>query len=174
MNATSQTHTAVASPLLEKARRLGLQLPVDLERLALERGCTYYERDLGPRVPPLREILLSNAELAVALLTPSLPPTAREIRLAAALLGAAGMHSDEIARLAAQEQCTGVVRFIAGCGRRYEPQNQFWHELLELLPAAEVDSSRWPHPTRFIEMTGIDRGKVGFFTRWIRPQRREA
>lgn len=28
-----------ASPLLKKARELGLQLPLDLERLAIARGC---------------------------------------------------------------------------------------------------------------------------------------
>ena len=77
----------VDSVLLEKARQLGLSLPLDLERLAIMRGCEYYERALEPRVPPLGEVPLSNAELAVALMSPALHPAAREIRLAAALLG---------------------------------------------------------------------------------------
>ena len=37
------------SRLLHKARSLHLQLPLDLERLAINRGCDYYERDLGPQ-----------------------------------------------------------------------------------------------------------------------------
>lgn len=35
--------TAHLSPLLMKARRLGLRVPEDLERLAVRRGCRYYE-----------------------------------------------------------------------------------------------------------------------------------
>jgi hypothetical protein len=37
-----------------------------------------------------------------------------------------------------------------------------------------VDYFKQPHPTRFVEMTGIDRGKGGLFTRWIRPRQRLA
>jgi hypothetical protein len=159
------------SRLLEKALRLGLELPLDLERLAVARGCDYYERDLSPRVPPLRDVPLSNAELAISLIVPSLPPTAREIRLAAALLGAPDVQADEAATLAVQENCADVVRHIALCGSRFEPDNPFWPTLLARLPNVKVDTDRLPHPTRFVEMTGIDRGKVGRFTRWIRPRR---
>ena len=67
------------SRLLHKARSLHLQLPLDLERLAINRGCDYYERDLGPRIPPLGPVPLSNAELAIALIVPSLHPDARQI-----------------------------------------------------------------------------------------------
>lgn len=35
--------TAHVSPLLQKARRLGLATPEDLERLAVRRGCLYYD-----------------------------------------------------------------------------------------------------------------------------------
>ena len=166
---TEQPH-AIASPLLDKVRRLGLLLPLDLERLAVMRGCDYYARDLGPRLPPLGEVPLSNTELAIALIVPSLRPAAREIRLAAALLGALDVRADEVAALAVQENCADVVRHIALCGRRFEPENSFWQTLLTRLPNVKVDADRWPHPTRFVEMTGIDRGKVGIFTRWIRPR----
>jgi hypothetical protein len=40
---------------------------------------------------------LSNGELAIALIVPSLRPAAREIRLAAALLGALDVQADEVA-----------------------------------------------------------------------------
>lgn len=161
---------AANSSLLDKAQRLGLSLPLDLERLAVARGCDYYERDLPPKVPPLRDVPLSNAELAIALIAPALHPGAREIRLAAALLGAADVRAGEVAVLAQQENCHEVVRHIAVCGRRFEPKNSFWQTLLDLLPDVKVDADRLPHPTRFVEMTGIDRGKVGVFTRWIRPR----
>jgi hypothetical protein len=160
-----------ASRLLAKARRLGLELPLDLERLALMRGCVYYARDLAPRVPPLLEVPLSNAELAVALIAPALSPGAREIRLAAALLGAPDVRADEVAALAAEEHCADIVSYIAQCGRRFEPQNPLWSSLLSLLPEVPIDRDRLPHPTRFVEMTGIDRGRVGLETRWIRPRR---
>ena len=160
----------LASILLSKARRPGLRLPLDLERLAIARGCDYYERDLGLRVPPLGEVPFSNAELAIALLVPALQPTAREIRLAAALLGARDIEVNAVAALAVQEDCTAIVRHIAGCGNRFEPRNPFWASLLARLPEVSVDPDRLPHPTRFVEMTGIDRGKVGVVTQWIRPR----
>jgi hypothetical protein len=161
---------AAASPLLDKARGLGLSLPLDLERLAIARGCYYYERDLPPRVPSLGVVPLSNGEIAIALIAPSLHPSTREIRLAAALLAAADVRADEVATLAKQENCADVVCHIALCGRRFEPENSFWQTLLDLLPNVKIDTDRLPHPTRFVEMTGIDRGKVGVFTRWIRPR----
>jgi hypothetical protein len=170
MTTATVTEGVWRSPLLERACRLGLQLPLDLERLAVMRGCDYYERELPPRVPPLGDVPLSNAELAVALIVPSLPPAAREIRLAAALLGADGVQAEEVVTLAIQEGCDDVVRHIALCGRRYEPENPFWPALLVRLPEVAVPADRLPHPTRFVEMTGLDRGKVGVVTRWIRPR----
>jgi hypothetical protein len=167
----SEQLPAVTLPLLDKVRRLGLSSPLDLERLAVMRGCDYYARDLGPRGPPLGEVPLSDVELAIALIIPSLRPTAREIRLAAALLGGLHVQEDEVAALAVQENCADIVRYIALCGRRFEPENPFWQTLLTHLPNIQIEDGRLPHPTRFVEMTGIDRGKVGFFTRWIRPRR---
>ncbi len=170
MFAQQKQPTTADSSLLEKARRLGLSLPLDLERLALQRGCDYYQRDLSPRIPPLGEVPLSNAELAIALMAPSLRPTAREIRLAAALLGAPDVPPNEVAGLAVEEDCAEVVRYIAHCGYKFEPLNSFWQKLLDLLPDVSIDATKFPHPTRFVEMTGIDRGKVGLATRWIRPR----
>lgn len=166
MNATR----TLDSPLLKKAEDLGLSLPLDLERLAIMRGCHYYDRELPSRVPPFTEVPLSNGELAIALILPLLQPTAREIRLAAAMLGATDVHADEVAALAVRENCVDVVRYIALCGQRFEPENLFWKNLLVRLPEVRIDSEKFPHRTRFVEMTGIDRGKIGTFTRWIRPR----
>ena len=160
----------VRSRILGKAEELGLSVPLDLERLAIARGCGYYERDLGPVAGTGDEVPLSNAKLAIALLAPSHQPTARQVRLAAALLGAADESAAAVATLAVDENCVGVVRYIALCGRRFEPGNSFWADLLNALPETAIDRDRLPHPTRFVEMTGIDRGKVGTFTRWIRAR----
>jgi len=160
----------IVSPLLDKVRGMGLSLPLDLERLAVLRGCGYYGRDFGPGLPPLGEVAISNEELAIALVAPTLRPGAPEIRLAAALLGGQEIRPDEVAALAIQENCVEVVRHITLCGRRFEPENSSWRILLDQLPEVKIDANKWPHPTRFIEMTGIDRGKVGVFTRWIRPR----
>lgn len=174
MNAATKAEAATINPrsrLLDKVLGLGLELPLDLERLAVARGCDYYQRPLDLSRPPLGDVPLSNTELAIALIVPSLPPSAREIRLAAALLGDPDVQADQAAQLAIEEGCANVVRHIALCGRRFEPENRFWQSLLARLPNLDTAGSRLPHPTRFVEMTGIDRGRVGQFTRWIRPRR---
>jgi hypothetical protein len=74
------------------------------------------------------------------------------------------------AQTAVRENCADVVRHVARCGRRFEPENSFWQNLLDLLPRVQIDLDKMPHPTRFVEMTGIDRGRVGRFIRWIRPR----
>ena len=158
------------SRILGKARELGLSVPLDLERLAIARGCGYYDRELGPFGRTVEGVPLSNAELAIALVAPSLQPTARQIRLAAALLGAADESAVDVATLAVDGNCVGVVRYIASCGSRFEPRNPFWTDLLNALPETEIDRDHLPHPTRFVEMTGIDRGKVGTSTRWVRAR----
>jgi hypothetical protein len=170
MDLTGEAPSKTRSRLLEKLHKAGLTLPLDLERLALARGCDYYQRDIHADLPLRDQIPLSNAELAIALISPSLLPGAREIRLAAALLGSSGIRPEEVAALAKEENCVGVVRHIASAGRQFEPENQFWSELLQLLPNVYFDTDALPHPTRFVEMTGIDRGKIGVFTRWIRPR----
>jgi len=173
MNGAIQEAHPPANPgsrLLEKAAHLGLQLPTDLERLAISRGCVYYERDLGVRVPPLSASPFSNAELAVALVIPSLSPGAREIRLAAALLGTPGLEVAQVVQLSREENCEAVIRYIAQCGQHFEAENRFWAGLLAELPVVAADVNGYPHPTRFVEMTGIDRGKVGVSQHWIRPQ----
>jgi hypothetical protein len=115
-------------------------------------------------------VAFSNAELAIALMSPALHPGAREIRLAAALLGAPDVNPAEVSALAVHENCADIVRHIALSGLRFESRNPFWQTLLDLLPEIQIPADRYPHPSRFVEMTGIDRGKVGLITRWIRPR----
>ena len=159
------------SAVLEKASRFGLDAE-RLEHLAIQRGCDYYHA--GDPLAPLDVSTeqFSNEELAIALLNPALRYHPQTIRLGAAMLGADGNDVKEIARLAQAEHCEQIVRYVAEAGRRFEPDNDFRTALLALLPTGPApSSSAMPHPTRFIEMTGIIRGKVGLFTRWIRPRR---
>src|SRR5947207_14179874 len=79
--------TTHLSPLLRKARRLGLDAE-GLERLAIQRGCDYY--DSGKPFEPLEVSTeqFSNAELAIALLNPALRYSPQTLRLGAAMLNA--------------------------------------------------------------------------------------
>lgn len=158
---------ASRSALLEKAKSLGLQLPDDLQRLAVARGCRYYVVEPGPL--PDAGLLLSNAQLAVALLSPALPPRPQDIRIAAAVLSSPDVDVETLVGLSGEEGCSGIIRYIAECGRKYEPENPFWQAILAKVGDATIPPEPLPHPTRFIEMTGMIRGKVGLFTHWIRP-----
>ncbi len=111
----------------------------------MARGCSYYEQDPGTFTRTGDGVPLSNGELAIALLAPSHQPTARQIRLAAALLGAADEAAADVATLAVDENCVGVVRYIASCGSRFEPENPFW--------AAEMLRARSRH-VRPVGQTG--------------------
>lgn len=162
--------TTQLSPLLRKCASLGLELPRDLERLAVQRGCGYYDLGLAEDRKVLRENSLTNTELGVALLSPHLPTNHRLIRIGAMMLSAPDVDAGKLTALARQEGCADVLRHIADAGRRFEPQNLFWRRLTDLLPDQIPDRDRLPHPTRFIEMTGITRGKTGTFTHWLRAK----
>lgn len=161
--------TTQLSPLLHKARRLGLDAE-GLERLAIQRGCDYYAHGDPLPQPKVRLEQFSNEALAIALLNPALRYNPQTLRLGAAMLGADGNSPEEIARLAEMERCQAVVRYIAEAGKRFEPQNSFWTALLALLPATSAPkSSVVPHPTRFVAMTGMTRRGVETVVEWVRP-----
>ena len=86
------------------------------------------------------------------------------------MLGAADIDAGQLAALAKEEDCASIVSYIAQCGHRYEPENQFWSELISQIgDVPPPPEEQRLHPTRFVEMTGIIRGKVGTFTSWVRP-----
>lgn len=173
--------TAHVSPLLMKARRLGLGAPGDLERLAVLRGLRYYDShgdsQQGSTAPSGcaecgMEDGLTNEELAIALLSPAAPYSQQRLRMGAAMLAAEGNRPESLAGLAQRERCGTVVRHIAECGREVEPANSFWECLLQSLPAnaAAPRADALPHPTRFVAMTGLTRNGVGNLKQWIRPR----
>ncbi len=173
--------TAHLSPILVKARRLGFADAQDLERLAVSRGLRYYDGHGDSRIECNPSSTspqngadgeLSNEELAIALLSPAAPYSQQRIRIGAAMLAADGNQPESLADLALRERTGSIVRYIAECGHDVEPENPFWDELLELLPAGDSapPAGILPHPTRFVAMTGITRAGVGTIKQWIRPR----
>ncbi len=161
--------TAHLSPLLRKARRLGLDAE-GLELAAIQRGCDHYHDGSPLPAATVSRSDLSDSELALALLNPALRYDPRTLRLGAAMLGAASNDPEDLARQARLERCEQVVSYVAHAGRRYEPDNPFWPRLIALLPVTPPPRPGvFPHPTRFIAMTGITRRGVETVTRWIRP-----
>ncbi len=164
--------TAHLSPLLMKARRLGLRAAADLCTLAVQRGCRHYWQGDEPQGELLSPDQFSNEELAIALLSIAAPYDPHAIRCGAAMLGAKANDLPTLARLTRWERSETVVRYVVECGLRFEPENSFWSELLSLLPQAPAPKSGvLPHPTRFVAMNGYERG-VGkrITTEWQRPQ----
>lgn len=173
--------TAHVSPLLMKARRLGLGAPGDLERLAVRRGLRYYDSHGDSQQDSAATSegavcatgdAMTNEELAIALLSPAASYSQQRLRMGAAMLAAEGNRPESLAGLALRERCGMVVRHIAACGHDVEPENPFWSRLLEQLPA-DATAPRadvLPHPTRFVAMTGLTRNGAGNLKQWIRPR----
>lgn len=162
--------TTHLSPLLHKARRLGLATPRALQTLAVQRGCDHYRRgDESADALPSRA-QFTDEDLAIALLHLEWEWDPQMIRLGAAMLGSQHNDPRRLARLAIMERCEPVVRHVAEAGRQFEPDNDFWTQLLAALPAsAPVKSGVLPHPTRFGAMTGLTQRGRETVTEWIRP-----
>jgi hypothetical protein len=161
--------TTHLSPLLHKAQRLGLG-PRELEILAVQRGCQHYSNGTEPTDPLATREDLSDEELAVALLSIALRYDPHSIRCGAAMLGARHNSPRRIARLAVLERSAVPIRHVAQAGRKFEPDNPFWQELLAALPETPPPKSGvLPHPTRFVAMTGFTRSGPGLVIEWQRP-----
>ena len=149
------------SLLLRKARQAGLHDSSALIGLAVVRGCQHYWG--GPELPPTELPSLaafSDEELAIALLSPSLPYNPRAVRVGAQMLGSRRNQAARLALLARREQAENVVRHIAAAGQQTEPDEPFWQELLAALSAASpsrsvLPPSVLPHPSRFRSEIGL-------------------
>ena len=157
--------TTHLSPLLHKARRLGLD-GEKLQILAVQRGCDYYRTGDEPETPLASESALSNEELAIALLCVALPYDPRSIRCGAAMLGADGNSLETLVRQTILERSEMPVRYVALAGRKFEPENPFWSKLLSLLPDVPIrDKGAFPAPALFVAPSGSENT-----SRWIRPR----
>ncbi len=167
------------SSLLMKAGRIGLKKPEDLEKLAVRRGLRYYDSYGDTKLLPhdqdgssinANEDVLSNEELALALISPATPYSLQRLRMSAAMIAAQGNKPETIAFLAQRERSEPIVRHIAQCGSEAEPNNPFWNKLLALLPQTPAPAiDVLPHLTRFVAMTGLTRAGKGNRMQWIRP-----
>ena len=116
--------TTQLSPLLRKARKLGLEAG-EIERLAIERGCDYYSGTNPAPAPTIPPHVFTNAELAIALLNPALRYNPQSLRLGAAMLSAEGNSPREIAWLAVLERCECIVRYVAVGGGKIRATKLF-------------------------------------------------
>lgn len=163
--------TAPVSPLLRKARRLGIHGVDALISLAVSRGCSHYAAGTPPlRNPPSHESL-SDDELTILLMVGenAYEPTA--IRCAAQLARSPHIRPSKLARLAVMEKCERVLAHIARAGVEHDREGaSFWHELLaRLSPPAPRPEPHLPHWTRFVSMPGRQRTGVAS-TRWLVPR----
>lgn len=164
--------TCHRSLLLRKAARLGLLTGDMLSGLAWLRGCRWYP---ATDVPTADVPELSNEELAICLLHPSLPWDAQRLRVAAAMVAAAGNSPEKLAFLAVRERAETPLREIARAGLKVEPTMPFWTQLLTHLPAARELRPKpgiFPHYTRYCSMAGkTGPGPTPQFPQlsWIRP-----
>ena len=86
------------------------------------------------------------------------------------MLGAAGNDLDTIVKLAIAEQTVSPLRYIATAAIRFEPDNTFWTQMLNDLPAAPLPADGvMPHPTRFVSMNGMTRAGIKTVCIWLRP-----
>ena len=164
--------TVHLSPLLHKARRLGLGQR-ELEVLVVQRGCRHYSDGSEPKEPVATEEEFSNEELAMALLSICQPYDPHTIRCGAAMVGAKGNDPRRLAWLAKLERTEVPLRYVAEAGRKFEPANRFWEQLLAGMPDVPPPKPGvMPHPTRFVAMTGFTERGRELIVEWQRPMRR--
>lgn len=170
------------SPLLRKLRKLGLTGPGELQRLAVARGCAHYRSaDEGSFPADPGPAVVSDLELAVAMVSGAQEFDPTLVRCAAQLLSGETISVEALARLAVQERAVLVIRHIAQAALELDLERTAkWQRLLSLLPSAHplpLDG-RLPHRTRFVVQTGIRRinGRLerSISSVWLRPQRRSS
>jgi hypothetical protein len=153
--------TAHCSPLLRKARRLGVSSTSQLIQLAAGRGCRHYAGIFDEVVSDPGLDVLRNEELVVLLLLGEQPFEPFAVRCAAQLLNAC--DAAHLAGLAKRERVNRVLAYIADAGSAQNPENaEFWRDLRRLLGATKpIPPGRLPHWTRFVAQTGITRQGPG-------------
>jgi hypothetical protein len=162
--------TPSASPLLLKAKRLGLPARADWVDEAIARGCFHYLQGRTPPVQRVAEQALSNEELAILLI--SAEPDPWSLRIGGMMLGASDNDPRVIAQVAIQEQCTDTLRSIVNAALRYEPELPFWRVLLNELPVREALHQPWmPHHSRFVSTPGLIAPRTQGKPMWLRPRK---
>ena len=171
--ATVLGETRSVSPLLRRARALGVGTLPELLALAVARGCRHYAVEARPAVcDPGREAL-PDEDLAILLLLGEHSFEPMAIRCAAQLLGGPGVDAGRLATLAQRERCTRVLAHIAQAGAEHdEVAPAFWSDLVVRIgPVQPVPEGTLPHWTRFVSLSGAQRHSRRQVSVWLRPQR---
>lgn len=163
--------TTPVSPLMRKARRLGLVGMDALIAAAVARGCDHYRSASKslPKAPPVE--VLGDDELVILLLVGENAYEPMAIRCAAQLARSPRIDPLRLARLARMEKTERVLAHIARAGLEHEREAaSFWQTLMDHLPGTIPRSEPdLPHWTRFVAMPGLQRGGVAP-TRWLVPR----
>lgn len=165
-------YTTPISPLLRKARRIGLRGIGDFIALAAARGCSHYASARHSVAPPVSTEALGDDELTTLLLIGENPYEPVAIRCAAQLARSPSVDAARLARLAVMEKCERVLAHIARAGLDHDPDGaSFWQALLDRLPRSPARSEPdLPHWSRFVSMPGRQRHGTAP-TRWLIPIR---
>jgi hypothetical protein len=160
------------SPLLHKLAEHGLTTTKELAAAAIGRGCYHYSAFAGGLQKDAPAI--TNEELAIALLSPCHLYEPQLIRIGSQLLSYPECDAEMLLKLAIEEQCASVLKHIAECGHKTEPELPFWKKLLEPLQEWKSSSEYTNiHISRFRSETGIVNPKTPDFPKiiWLRPSR---
>ena len=170
LSETLSTTTPV-SPLLRKARRLGVCGLEEIIALAVARGCKHYARAQAAIDDGECFQEISDAELTILLLIGENPYDPHAIRCAGQMARSPNVNAARLAKLAIMEKCERVLAHIARAGVTHDADGHgFWQELLNALPLMpEAPEPDLPHWTRFVSMPGIQRSEM-VSPRWLTPQ----
>jgi hypothetical protein len=159
------------SCLRQIAKLHGLSTEKDLIDESVARGCFHFLQSDQPPARKVEEDAFSNEQLAIAMLTIANPYDLWLLRAGAMMLSHSRNDFRQIVRYARHERSEAVVRCIAEAGLRYEPDNEFWTQLLrELPPTAAIKEGVLPHHSRYVSIPGkIGPGKMGKPV-WLRPR----
>ena len=162
--------TTPVSPMLRKARRLGLHGVEAFIALAIARGCRHYASPITLSSLAPTRIELSDEELVVLLLLGEnrYEPTA--VRCAAQLARSPHVDPGRLVWLAITEKVERVLTYIAHLGLLHDIDGrEFWQRMLDgLPPAPQRAEPNLPHWTRFVSMPGRQRSGTPP-AQWLAP-----
>jgi hypothetical protein len=168
--------TAHLSSLLRKLKKLGVTTSSDLLRLAAARGCSHYSPTEGIDSVTVNPdpSQISDSELGIAMISAAQEYDPQLMRCAAQLLSSPEIEAAPLVRLAKMERCMPVLAYIARQASCYDHERTaFWQEVLDLLPVVGTPPpGRWPHPSRFMVLSGYRRGGGTTPPIWLRPRKK--
>jgi len=164
--------TAPVSPLLRKARRLGIGNLDQILALAVARGCRHYAACVPVQAiedPGMEK--LPDDELTILLLLGEHPYNPTAVRCAAQLARSRLIKPARLLFLAKCEKVERVLAHIARAGADHDPPGaDYWQVVLDGISNQKSrQEPHLPHWSRFVSMPGLQRlGAVE--PRWLVPQ----